>query len=471
MSIFDTLKTHFVGSDLQLTADRIPAALGLVLQLVLLVQYVAIYNAWSFKTWMVEQSVESGPSRWVISTASKMLVWVPLVGERLTENLERVVSGIKLRILPPMKRIEEHFEVCYQLTLADLTFRHGNVRMLVTGDTEGFPVAVGNNKSSLVIANHRSVMDYSLINYLVQGTERATARQSFWRLIEPKETETELGLKFVSWGRVCNMPSLRFLSCILTGDENRAVDATRLQEFLEDRGNRILAVFPEVNVLTPELRLVQRKLAKDNYLPMLNNVLYPRFKNFKAAIRCLSHIRGAGTDRRGRRFRNAVTKADNMVSKIRHSGSRISDMQIAQVSMFLGRAEDEEASGKAKKKKKVKPTRRPLLSVDPFVWDLTIIYYRAKISKGKDHAHLHEQEQKRLEDGAHYQLEQVTPSFLQMASSSIQESPLLIRIHTCKHPVSKLLALSDRKLERWLERRWMQKDEMIDSIQKNVKIS
>lgn len=137
--------------------------------------------------------------------------------------------------------------------------------------------------------------------------------------------------------------------------------------------------------------------------------------------------------------------------------------------MFLGRVEDDEAL--AKNKKKLKPTQRALLSVDPFVWDLTIVYYRAKISKGKDHAHLHEQEQKRLEDGAHYQLEQVTPSFLQMASSSFQDSPLLIRIHTCKHPMSKLLALSDRKLEKWLERRWMQKDEMIDSIQKNVKIS
>ncbi|CAR23226.1 Mum3p [Lachancea thermotolerans CBS 6340] len=469
MSILDTLRTHFVGSGLQLRADNVPAALSLVLQLVLLVQYVAAYNVWSFKTWIVEQSVDSRPSKWAIGTVSKTLIWIPLVGERLTENLEHVVCSIKLRVLPPMKRVEERLELCYQVALADLTFRHGNVRLLVTGDTEGFPTAVTNKRSSLVIANHRSVMDYSLINYLAQGEERVAARQNFWRLFESKETDTMLGLKFVTWGRVCNMPSLRLLSSILAGDENCAVDAARLQEFLEDRGNQILAVFPEVNVLTPELRLVQRKLAKDNYLPMLNNVLYPRFKNFKAAIRCLSHVRGVGIARRGRRLRNAVTKADSMVCKIRHPGSRISDTQIAQVSMFLGRVEDDEAL--AKNKKKLKPTQRALLSVDPFVWDLTIVYYRAKISKGKDHAHLHEQEQKRLEDGAHYQLEQVTPSFLQMASSSFQDSPLLIRIHTCKHPMSKLLALSDRKLEKWLERRWMQKDEMIDSIQKNVKIS
>ena len=43
-------------------------------------------------------------------------------------------------------------------------------------------------------------------------------------------------------------------------------------------------------------------------------------------------------------------------------------------------------------------------------------------------------------------------------------------VNVKKHQIQPLLAYNDESLEKWLENRWIEKDRLIESLQKNIKI-
>lgn len=335
MTIIDTLKIHFIGSGVNL--GDAGTVLVILVQLFRLAGCVLAYNIWSAKVFLVEQAVESKMAKWVLDMLGRILIRVPLCGERLASWLDWMIAKVQTKKLPFMKRIKLILELTYQLCLVEMTFRNENVRVLLTGEALDFPENLETSRTSLIIANHRSIMDYTLVNFLVQGKRGIPAREYLWDLARFREPAFVSKLKFVSWGCVTNMPTFGLLAKILSGDENVSVESSQLKKYLQEGGDHTLAVFPEVNVLTPELRLVQRKLTKDYYLPQLNNVLYPRFKSFNATINCFADLQHVERSRKVRYLRRVMSRANGMVSKARRFRPQSTATQVAQVNLFLGK--------------------------------------------------------------------------------------------------------------------------------------
>ncbi|CDO96484.1 unnamed protein product [Kluyveromyces dobzhanskii CBS 2104] len=122
------------------------------------------------------------------------------------------------------------------------------------------------DRNLIIISNHRSIVDY----FLIQSQFGAD------------------NVIFASWTRLMKYPSLKHFWTIFRHDENASVSACKLKRFY---GPENLVLFPEVNVFTPEVKFIERKLMKLKYkgLPILHNVLYPRFKTFVNLIQAFSN--------------------------------------------------------------------------------------------------------------------------------------------------------------------------------------
>ncbi|SCV04460.1 LAME_0H18602g1_1 [Lachancea meyersii CBS 8951] len=470
MAIRNTIRTHVVGSDWNFEQDDVFVTIWLIFQILSLVLCWLIYHAWSAKTLVFELAVESKAGKHASKLFRRFLIAIPFMGGSLARVFDRMTMFIKFKALPFMIRVKRVLETLFQLCFVDATFRNKNVRLIFTGGTLEITDPLNLPTTSLIIGNHRSIMDYTLINYLVQGDKCPGVLQYLRNTLNWNVDCFLPKLKFLSWGRLTNMPSIGLLSNILLKDENAAVDSQDLEDFLKKEGNHVLALFPEVNIITSELRLVQRKLARDNYLPLFDGILYPRFKNLTSTVNCFARLQHVERSRKTRYIKKAAIKTSSMVSKVKHPRSRTSAREIAQVNLFLG--DDLFANPSATVKAEQKTLKAPI-SISPFLWDLTIVYYRATYSSGDQHAHVHEQHNLKKLKGEeyHYQLEQITPSFLQLLTCKFRGSPILVRIHVNKHPIFNLMKLSDRKLESWLEKTWLEKDALMQSMQNTVKIN
>ena len=50
------------------------------------------------------------------------------------------------------------------------------------------------------------------------------------------------------------------------------------------------------------------------------------------------------------------------------------------------------------------------------------------------------------------------------------KDPIVVMVNVKKHQIQPLLAYNDESLEKWLENKWIEKDRLIESLQKNIKI-
>lgn len=121
-------------------------------------------------------------------------------------------------------------------------------------------------KNQLILSNHRSIIDYTLIQSQF-GAENVI---------------------FAGWTRLMKYPSFKHFWTIFRHDENDNVSVSKIKKFY---GPENLVIFPEVNIFTPEVKLIERKLMKLKYkgLPVLHNVLYPRFGTFVNLIKAFSN--------------------------------------------------------------------------------------------------------------------------------------------------------------------------------------
>lgn len=121
-------------------------------------------------------------------------------------------------------------------------------------------------KRQVIISNHRSLLDYTMIQSHF-GAEN---------------------LVFANWGRIMKYPSLQHFWTIFRHDENHSISTSKFKRF---NGPESIVIFPEVNIFTPEIKMIERKLMKMRYkgLPVLHNVLYPRFGTFVNVIQAMSN--------------------------------------------------------------------------------------------------------------------------------------------------------------------------------------
>ncbi|CEP60639.1 Mum3p LALA0_S01e15566g [Lachancea lanzarotensis] len=465
MAVRSTIKTHVVGAQSEREKLDVFGLFWIFLEILSLAQCWVLYHIWSMKTAVIERCVES---KVLIQTAKfvlRVLKAIPLIGGPIAHIFDRLCIFIRLKLMPFMIRKKQTLEKLFRICLIDTTLRNRNVKFILTGD----PLDITGTSTSIIIANHRSIMDYALIDFLVHGEHGPDLKQYLGHaFFNHGNYPTASKLRFVGWGRLTGVPSIKFFASILLRDENATVRSSDIERVLMREGNECLALFPEVNVITSELRLVQRKLAKESYLPQLDNVLYPRFKNFNSTVSCLARLQHIDRSRKARYFKKAAHKTGSMILKVRSSRGHPSAKQMAQINLFLGDENLADATVTAKPKPN---TNKVPIIVSPFLWDIAIVYYRATYFCQNEHAHIRDMQVHAVTDKKnHYQLQQITPSLFQFLKCPWGDSPIFVRVHVNKVAIPDLLKMNDRKLESWLEKTWLAKDEVLKNMQDSVRL-
>lgn len=162
----------------------------------------------------------------------------------------------------------------------------------VNFELQGDPIT---SDSAVVISNHQSLADHLVMPYLAanavhsinDSTVSEDAKQAALnKIVLPR-------INFFSWFRVWNVPSIRVLLNMAKCDENWELDSTLSElifsRFLRTKVPEWIVLFPEVNIWTEEAAILQKAQSEKFYLPVLKNVLYPRFSSFYNVISVLNN--------------------------------------------------------------------------------------------------------------------------------------------------------------------------------------
>ncbi|WBF13429.1 hypothetical protein N7582_002775 [Saccharomyces uvarum] len=325
-----------------------------------------------------------------------------------------------------------------------------------------------------MMCNHRSVNDYTLLNYLFFKS-CPTKYYNKWEFMQRLRKGEDLPewpqLKFLGWGKMFNFPQLDLLKNIFFKDETLNLPPDKLRTILETQNNQAIAIFPEVNIMSLELSIIQRKLHQDfPFVTNFYNLLYPRFKNFTSLMSAFSSIKNI---KRKKNHNNIIKEARHLfhreIDKLVHKSITMEPSKMSNKIMppmivdnsYLFEKKEEASQGRPK----------PVL-INPYIYDFTIIYYRVKYT---DSGHDHINGDLKIHKG--YQLEQISPTIFEMIrpemeseDNSKEKDPIVVMVHIKKHQIQQLLAYNDESLERWLENRWIEKDRLIDSFEKKIKI-
>lgn len=406
---------------------------------------------------------------------------VPLFGTYFLRLGSYLVTSIPRVIIPTLAVWCDLVELVFQVHLVELIFGHDkktlNVILRSGSDDINLYDDNLNFMTTLLISNHRSLMDYVLIQYLVktrmeskEGStiSRISKRGIIWRYFNTQKLEG-MRLQHLSWGQIVKFPTLLFGIHILFTDENNSVKTEDLEFLLKNSYNQTVVLFPEVNIMTTELSIVQRTLNKNkSFGTQFRNVLNPRFKSFVHTIDCFAKFREVPRlshlpiINETKQYLNQ--KMDSLFTTFNEGEA---DVQANAVITYILDHTKEDSTPEKPQHGNLKH-RQEKIQINPYIYDVTIIYYRIKyVQNTHDHT-----------DGSiipecGYQLEQISPSLLEFLrpDSTNTRDPIITMISVRKHGSDPLLCLKDRHLEKWLEDRWKEKDAAIKEMVASIKLT
>lgn len=150
-----------------------------------------------------------------------------------------------------------------------------NVNIEITGDAM-------TSESAIFLSNHQSLVDHIVINYLAKYTHLVN---------NDIDAPT---VNFFTWFLIWKVPTLRILLNLAKNDENWELDPNLNEIFfnkLNYKKTQWLVLFPEVNIYTKMSSEIQKIQCQRFYLPVFQNVLYPRFSSFYNVMNMNSKIR------------------------------------------------------------------------------------------------------------------------------------------------------------------------------------
>lgn len=460
MGFVTFFETHILGKNLQLSTWTVNEWLNIFLYISRLLIYVTVHILiiliYSILSRVINSTLYSHFRRLYIT------FWkcIPICGEYKVSFIEKITFFVTDILLPRLSLAKKIIEILFHFDLSQELFQNkNNIQILFTGESEELQLIENNILlTTIFISNHRSINDYALISHILQHIMKPNGEQiSKYDLIhqllfnnDHNRMERLLKIRFVGWGEIFNSIRFSVMKNIILRDENYTIESNDITKMLQENGNQILVIFPEVNILTTELSIIQRKL-NEKYYPFVTkyyNVLYPRFKTFVSAINSLKTLSDIPVRNFNRRIinRNFLVGAKVMlhsnITKLIKEEDKIENILLQNTNI------DKITSLSSVEK----------VSLNNFVYDFTIIYYRVKIT---EKAHDHNNGSLKVHEGI--QLEQIAPSFLEILHANFSESidPIFIMVDLRKHNIQDILPLKPKKLERWLETQWLNKEKLI----------
>lgn len=415
---------------------------------------------------------------------NRVLTHIPYFGDYKIKLLRHSGDYMLNTVLPKMERLLGAIEVLFQVHLSEMVLKNNNAVEIFVNDNSNELRLQKDGKllTTLILSNHRSIMDYTLINYLINaqlGNNKLTKKsilEAFWNdeLIEyPK-------IRFISWGKMVNFPKLAFLFNILTKDENSHVSDHLLAQHLKTEGNQVLVIFPEVNTMSAELGIVQRKLNEGYpFAASYHNLLYPRFKNYTNAIKCIAGMKRIKRPRDYKLLSDTKQmvniQAEKILTKMVTRASDISDSyahiesneSMKDFSLYLDPANYDRKEFIRKTPKKLMESE---VTFNSDLYDITIIYYKVKAAE-ESHDHI----TGNLSVGKRIYLEQVAPAVLQLLKPSKKDKqdvadPIVIKLDIKAKPLDPILRWRTKRIEKSLEDIWKEKDTLINVMDKEIKL-
>ncbi|OXB45429.1 hypothetical protein B1J92_A03806g [Nakaseomyces glabratus] len=396
---------------------------------------------------------------------------VPFFGPILLEAGSYCLTSIPRVINPTLSLICEIIEIIFQIHVTELMFGHEkeSVRIVYGEDCAEVDLFDEENQlmTTLVLSNHRSLVDYLLIQHLLMkgAKEHTTLRKKdvIYNYFKQRILKG-MQVQFLSWGQIVKFPTLLFGFNVLNSDENCFVPSDDLETFLKSTTNQCMVHFPETNILTTELFLVQRSInSSKTFAVKYNNLLNPRFKTFVNVIDCFAKC----TEIPRLPHIPIVTETKKFINKklddiITNSNGDV--QQNAVVTHII--AHSDVKSNQESKPHKTKKQHR--VRINSHIYDITIVYLRVKYV-----TNVHDHIDGSIVPRSGYQLDEIAPSLLELLrpDSKVDRDPIITYVNIKRFDTDAILCLKDRHLEKWLEDIWKQKDLEISKVIEKITVN
>lgn len=139
-------------------------------------------------------------------------------------------------------------------------------------------------ESSLVISNHQSLVDYIVMTYLA----KVSVQDKDFKYSSSDSLLWTPRVNFFTWFSLWRMPSLKILFNMMQCDENweleDSLNNSTLSKVFQKKSLEWVVLFPEINIFTPSNKFLQTRHSEKYFLPVFDNLLYPRFSALYNAV-------------------------------------------------------------------------------------------------------------------------------------------------------------------------------------------
>lgn len=292
---------------------------------------------------------------------------------------------------------------------------NAHIKLVITGDLD--PEGDEDFKDlKFVFSNHRSIFDYVVLQYIFQNGHDEQVVPNY----------------MLTWGSLIKIPGFQTITKIFQRNENYKLDLNKFN--LNYDNTRPVILFPEVNVMTKEAKIVHDKLCIQNGTRIFKESLSPRYDSFLKLVDIVTTSKNIDNEY----FYN-VTLTYYKLEAI--SLNKANHFYLAHNTHFL------------------------YVNVRN-----SLSWYKSLLNNNQ--LKLTQQDTKKSAESCKYQLLQIIPSLLECFSAfnRTEKQPLIVRVHIEKVQTSLFKNKSKKKLEIFLENKFSAKDDIIYQFESSLKV-
>lgn len=467
--MFRSFQTHIIGPQSDILNWTIDEWFGIVVFIQLLILYFSLYIVTGIFHRFIIFTSRSVLFKTFIGAYTCICRPIPIIGNYKVQMLSKCGNSFEEQVIPKLRLLQNIWEKLFNSVLFFYLFENrGNTQIFFPSGSEDIgTVNFSTTLTTLIVANHRSIVDYPLINFLLQKSIESNGPSSISITLKDilkkdysKNPIQPVGLRFIGFGKTFKMIRLDVVKDVFLFDKKNEIEKHDIKRTLDKHGNHALVLFPEGNIFSTESSIIQRKLNENffPYVPKFYNLLYPKFKTFTELLLGLQPYKNESDNKSGKGKTNGDRPikllwyfTESISKYLRYTDKNDPIDSTYSISTIPQQCDDH--------------TPNQNIHLNNLLWDLSIIYYRAKKTKL---GHDHNCGKTTIHKGI--QLEQITPSLLGMVAHNLKNAndPIFISVNIQKHPLADILHLKPKKMEKWLESHWGSKDRDLNKFQDSV---